>query len=527
MRIIVAIVLAITLVAPPAAAAEPRVVTARPLPTWQTNGIVWTIEYAGGVTYVGGNFTAVRPPGAAPGQREVRRKNLAAFDAATGALLPFQHRFTSPTQRFERGTNPDVTCGVSWQARTYTCDTVYDIRRSPDGSRIYVAGDFQSVDGISRRRLAAFDIRQAKAPLDKAFRPGGPNYRVLALAVTGSTVYAGGLFSTASGQSRARLAAFRRSDGALTPWAPRADGTVMTMAPAPDASRILVGGEFSTVNGVAIQGLAPIGAASGALTRWDTRPIPKNVRVTDLTMDRDTVYVAAEGQGSWEFDGRLAADPYTGAVRWKDECLGATWAVAVIGDTLYSGSHAHNCSPVGGFGEQHGTRYFRLLAETARSPKPELRHWFPSTNGGDPRLAADRTPARLGPRALAATGSSLWVGGQFTTVNDVPQQGLTRFGFRPHRSMAPVRPARPEIETGTDGAATIRWRITEDLDDARLVYVLYRDGTPIRTVTAFTPPWYRPRLAFTDRSARPGAAYTVVATDPDGNTSPRSPAARF
>ena len=45
--------------------------TAQPLPTWQTNGVVYAVEHVNGVVYAGGNFTSVRPPGAAPGTGEV------------------------------------------------------------------------------------------------------------------------------------------------------------------------------------------------------------------------------------------------------------------------------------------------------------------------------------------------------------------------------------------------------------------------------------------------------------------------
>src|SRR5215213_4804012 len=96
----------IGLVPTPAQAVTPAtpIKTADPLPTWQTNGIVWTMEHVGGVVYVGGNFTSVRPPGSAKGQNEVPRNNMAAFDAATGALLPFSHTFTAPTFAYNPAT---------------------------------------------------------------------------------------------------------------------------------------------------------------------------------------------------------------------------------------------------------------------------------------------------------------------------------------------------------------------------------------------------------------------------------------
>src|SRR5689334_1831439 len=64
--------------------ASPETVTGLPLGTWQTNGPVMTIQIVNNVAYVGGNFTKVRPPGAAVGaSTEVVRNRLAAFDATT------------------------------------------------------------------------------------------------------------------------------------------------------------------------------------------------------------------------------------------------------------------------------------------------------------------------------------------------------------------------------------------------------------------------------------------------------------
>src|ERR1017187_73518 len=55
--------------------------------SWQTNNTVWSLAYGGGVAYVGGQFTSVRPPGDAIGTGEVARTFLAAFNSTTGALI--------------------------------------------------------------------------------------------------------------------------------------------------------------------------------------------------------------------------------------------------------------------------------------------------------------------------------------------------------------------------------------------------------------------------------------------------------
>lgn len=510
-----------------AAAAAPalQVMTADPQPTWQTNGVVWAMEVVGDVVYVGGSFSRVRPPGAAPGAQEVARRNLAAFDVATGALLPWAPDVRAP----ESSTTTDVSCQPGAAAGTRTCDTVYEVKASPDGTRLYVGGDFNRVDGRARDKVAAFVT--ATGALDPAFSPAVYG-RVRALAVTGTTVYAGGSFTRAwPGVDRTRLAAFSRADGSLLPWAPSVDRTVYALAMAPDGSRVVVGGEFDTVNTTVIHGLAAVDAATGATTRWDGRDIPrisatKYSYVTDLVVDQDTVYASANGEGS--FDGRLAADPYTGVSRWVDYCAGATWSLALVRDVLYSGSHAHNCaSTPGGFPEAYNgilaanRRYYRLLAQDARSGTPTIQHWFPTTDGG--------IQQKLGPRTMATDGRHLWTGGEFTTVNGAPQQSLTRFTFA---DVSPDvgRPRTPDpVRAGTSatGSVTVHFRGTEDLDDELLTYELIRDhdtARPVAVVEGRSKPWAYPDFTFVDTGLEPGSTHTydVRATDPAGNRSYRS-----
>ena len=98
--------------------------------SWQTNGTVRALASAQGVLYVGGEFTSVRPPGAPLGSGEVSRQRLAAFNASTGALITsFNHTFNG---------------------------NVRALAASPDGSTMYVGGDFTQVDGVTRNRVAAF-----------------------------------------------------------------------------------------------------------------------------------------------------------------------------------------------------------------------------------------------------------------------------------------------------------------------------------------------------------------------------------
>ncbi|GAA1922054.1 LamG domain-containing protein [Nocardioides marmoribigeumensis] len=509
--------------------------TAQPLPTYQTNGVVYAVEAVGNVVYVGGNFTKVRPPGAAPGTREVARRNMAAFNATTGALLPFSHAFRAPSYPIPSSGVYDKECSRGARAGTYTCDTVYEIRASHDRSRIFVGGDFQTVDGRVRGNVAAFRVSSGALTSFRVDRVYG---RVRALVPSASRLYIGGQISQVSGRRRYKVAAVRTDNGALTSWAPRVNGYVIAMAITADQKRVIIGGDFDRVNGQLRRGVRAVSAATGANTAWSGNPLRgtnggRRSYVTDLAVDRDTVYVATEGLGEHVFDGRLAINPTNGVVRWRNTCLGATWAIERVGSSLYTGSHAHDCHAVpGGFretarhlldkpGDEH---YHRFQAEVVGSGAPRLLHWMPTTDGG--------IVGSLGPRDLtySPTADVLWAGGEFTTVNGDPQQGLTRFG--PARdpgvpSIAPEQPSAPLAVSDASGRVRVTWEATDDWDNATLGYSLLRGGTVVATRSATsshdTP---RPTMSFLDTGLTPGSrvGYRVVATDGAGVASAPSTA---
>ena len=247
-------------------------------------------------------------------------------------------------------------------------------------------------------------------------------------------------------------------------------------------------------------------------------------------MSGDTVFASANGEGGGVFDGRLAADTSTGQLRWLDTCLGATWAIEVAGPLVYSGSHAHDCSSTpGGFPEAWNVappavpRHYRLLAQTKDGQyAPYIQHWFPTTNGG--------IVGQLGPRDMTWTGSQLWVAGEFTTVNGVPQQGLTRFGMLPTAtSAAPLRPNAPTATSARPGEVRVSFPAVEDIDNSHLTYTILRGPNtgsmaPIGTVEADSKPWLLPTVRFKDTTVVGGQTYVyqVQAVDPTGRTSTKS-----
>ncbi|MGR4879639.1 DNRLRE domain-containing protein [Streptomyces sp. LARHCF249] len=472
---------------PQAAAITPPVAfTADALPTWQPNGVVWALAEAGGKVFVGGTFSAVRPPAGGSGS-EQPAVNFAALDAATGA----------PT-----------SCALSFTVGSGTA-TVRALTLSPDKQTLYAGGYFGAVNGTPVSSLAAVDV--ATCTVKPAFRPAFAA-TVRALAVTGDTVYAGGDFLSVAGQRRERFAAVDAADGSLRPFTAHADEPGRAVEVTPDGTRVVLGGDFFTVNGTNTHALAVVNATTGALTTSYPGFIETNSVVKDIATDATGFYTANEGTGGGVFDGRIALNLSDFGQRWRDTCLGATQAVLPHQSVLYSASHAHDCSSVGEFPD--GQRHHLLAQPTSGTGK---LGWAPDTNDG--------IGEGIGPRVMTVGSKGgvpyLWVGGEFTTVNGAAQQSLTRFASTGDTG-APSVPVAGAVSF-KPGEAQVRWRTSLDLDDSALTYKIYRNGAaaPIAAVTADSLFFRRPQASWTDTTVTPGQTYTyrVTATDAAGNTS--------
>jgi PKD repeat protein len=506
-------------------ATNPATVTADALPTVQINGVAWAQAVVGNTVYVGGSFTSARPAGAAAGTQETPRGNLLAYDIRTGELI------TS----FAPNLNGQVLA----------------VTASPDGSRIYVGGDFTEADGQVRKRVAAYDT--ASGQLITTWKPNLQS-QVRAIAATADTVYLGGSITAVGGVSRSRLAAVSAADGSLLPWAPvpgvgstagnsnGSTGTsdeVLSLVVTGGGSQVVAAGRFDSMNGTKATGVAALDPVTGA-----TRPFAINQRLTNqgvnsavwsLSTDGETVYgTAYDYYGPGNLEGSFAAKADGGAIIEINECRGDTYSSHVMGGVLYVASHTHDCGNIGGFPEQSTRVHKFATAYTATptgkvgnstlangnlrgQPAGTLLNWFPTMTPG--------TFTGQGQAGWSVTGNDQYLvyGGEFPRVNGVGQQGLVRYaapGTAPNRVGPSAEGFTATATSPAPGQATISWKATSDQDNATLTYRVEREGAdlPVAETVQASTWWNTPAMSATDAGISGTVRYRVVATDPFGNS---------
>ena len=500
----------------PANPLTPTTVTADALPTVQINGVVWSQVVIGNTVYAGGSFSTARPAGAAPGTQTVTRNNILAYDIRTGELI------TSFA--------PDLNAQV------------LTLAASPDGSRLYIGGDFTTLDGQNAGRLIALDPQTGQRISN--FDPQ-PSNSVRALVATDSTVYLAGSFFRLGAAWREQVAAVRASDGALLAFRPVVEGgQVDSMALSPDGAKLALGGKFTQVNSTtdSSSGLAIVSTDTSQKYAYPASAYVKNGgstgSITSIASDSDTFYASGYTFGrDTTLEGIVAIKWADLDTRWLEDCHGDTYSVHATGDKIYLAGHPHYCGNVGGFAQEPTWEYNRALSfskEVAGTidreihgytnfeglPRPQLQTWFPALSTGT------YTGQSQGPWSVTGNDQYIVYGGEFQRVNYKDQQGLVRFAYKDNapNDRAPLPNGAdfvPTLTSTTAGQVRIRWQAASDMDNQTLTYKVIRVGAnnaPIHTFTADSTFWMRPGLSFIDKDLQPGSthSYRIFVVDPTG-----------
>ena len=194
----------------------------------------------GNTLFVGGGFTSLF------GQP---RKNLAAIDANTGALSPFD------------------------PAPDYTVRGLATL-----GSTLYAAGDFEHISGLARSEAAAFNGTTLNG-----WNPLVDFYYTPYLAAAGSGVYLGGVQVGFLGVEAVDAVTGEKL------WRVDANAAVKFVAATP--TKVYIGGYFTSIGGRDRVFLAEVDAATGQVTDWDPR---LNGELDALYSDGTSVYAGGD-----------------------------------------------------------------------------------------------------------------------------------------------------------------------------------------------------------------------------------------
>jgi hypothetical protein len=329
-----------------------------PNPTSNILGLAVSVD--GSTVYAAGGFNSF---GGLPSIGGQVRNYVAAINASDGTATPFDPNLNAVASAI----------GVS-------------------ASAIYVGGDFSSIGGVVRHSIAAFNAIDGTVTSFDPNASWGTGYAtVYALAVSGSTVYAGGFFTTVGGQERSYIAALNATDGTATSWNPGANSTIRSLALS--GSIIYAVGGFTSIGGQPRNYIAALSLTDGSPTAFNPNA---NSSVETLAVSGPLVYVGGfftsiGGQTRNKIAALNVADG--SATSWNPDATAQANVLALVvsGSTIYAGG---DFVTIGG----------------------QARKNIAALNASDGTATSFDPQASDGVFALAVSGSTVYAGGFFGTI---------------------------------------------------------------------------------------------------------------
>jgi hypothetical protein len=403
---------------PPAGAAQPAPGHTGLVPSIpRTNtpristGEIWDIEVAGQRVFVAGTFSSLQ--NTTGNKAVVNQRYLASFNWSTGLV--------------DTSFRPRIGGGQ-----------VTAVEASPDGTKLFVAGSFDTVNGVAKHKIASISSVTG-APVAGFTANAGA--QATALAATNTTVYVGGNFSTVNGAARVGLAALNAGTGAVLPGfvndisggiGPNGALTVQQLKLTHDDSKLLVVHTGRRIAGQDRYGVGLISAQTNKLLGWRTRLWDDNLQFVggiqrvyagDVAPN-DQFFVVGSGSGGDRppINDTAVAFPVAGGddvqPLWVSRHFDSVYSVAVTERAVYVGGHfGFQESPTApdpwpgldnvGYGTGQGLAGYGLGDAVVRRDHlgaldpatGKALEWNPESNSFE------------GNKAMEATGRGLFVGG--------------------------------------------------------------------------------------------------------------------
>jgi hypothetical protein len=282
------------------------------------------------------------------------------------------------------------------------------------GGELYVAGSFSELGGAGQSDLVRLSVSSGVA--DTSWDPN-VNGIADAIGVSGTDLYVGGDFTSAGTGNvpRSSLARLNPNGTLDTSWNPQPSGPVSALALVGDS--LYVGGGFEYVDGVPREGIAELSTtAVGALDQAWNPALGLDARVSALAVSGQEIYIGAGIVGPVLVRASLAGDGDVDQ-SWDPALNGFVSVLAVAGSELYVGG---NFTSIGGQ-ERNGIARLSTTGSGLADPV-----W-------DPTL-----PFESYVGAIALTGDTAYLGGQFNEIGDLASDGFAAVPLEGTGSANPI-----------------------------------------------------------------------------------------
>jgi hypothetical protein len=292
------------------------------------------------------------------------------------------------------------------------------------GSTVYASGGFTTAGGVAASGIAKWDGTSWSA-LGSGLTSSGYLSSATALLLSGSTVYASGGFTTAGGVAASGIAKW---DG--TSWSALGSGIFNrnvysnNTALALSGSTLYVGGYFDQAGGLPVNFMAGYDVGS-ATTGWRGlgagAPNGTNSSVAALVVSGTTLYVG----GSFILAGGLVAN---GVAKWD----GTSWSTLGSGFGYSSNGTSYPAS-ISALAVSGSTVYASGNFTTAGGvPAVNLAKWNGTSWSalGSGSTFTYNSYGSISPGSIsvmAMSGPTLYVGGYFDTVDGLPAGSLAKW----------------------------------------------------------------------------------------------------
>lgn len=384
------------------------------------DGEVDSIVQVGDRIVVGGNFTQIKEKG--QNKPVLDQPYIFAFDPATGSI--------------DNNFLPQLSSDVRV------------VLPSPDGTSVYVGGTFNTVNGITSRKLTRLNLSDGS--ITAGFKPSNIDARVLDLRLVGDQLVAAGSFPKVGSYTTSGLASFNASTGKVTEFLlptiadPRKGTLAVTkMDVTPDGSRLVAIGNFATVDGQSRPQLAVFdtSGANATLADWrspfyDVTKCSKSFEtyMRDIDIDPTGTYFVVSTTGAYggadspcdviaRFE--INTSGSTIAPTWRSYTGGdTTYAVAITGSVVYAGGHMRWVNNPWA-GDRAGAGAVSRPGIAALDPKSGVPlSWNPG-----------REPRGVGVFDILATDSGLYIGSDTDWVAGEQHRKLAFFPLEGGRNI--------------------------------------------------------------------------------------------